>query len=38
MPARPKCLGVTNDETYPNLSDYVERLVARPACDKAFKA
>lgn len=33
-----KRLGIVNDENYPNLSAYVDRLLARPACAKAFAA
>ena len=33
-----KRLGAINDENYPNLSAYAERLLARPACAKAFSA
>jgi glutathione S-transferase len=33
-----KRLGAINDEIYPNLSAYAERLLARPACAKAFSA
>ena len=33
-----KRLGAVNEENYPNLSAYVERLKARPACAKAFSA
>jgi len=33
-----KRLGIVTDETFPNLSVYVERLMARPACAKAFSA
>jgi len=33
-----KRLGAVNEENYPNLSAYVERLKARPACEKAFSA
>ncbi len=31
-------LGVITDEAFPNLSAYAERLLARPACAKAFAA
>ena len=33
-----KRLGAVNEENYPNLSGYAERLKARPACAKAFSA
>ena len=33
-----KRLNAVNEENYPNLSAYVERLKARPACAKAFSA
>ena len=33
-----KRLGAINEENYPNLSAYAERLLARPACAKAFSA
>jgi glutathione S-transferase len=33
-----KRLGIVNDENYPNLSAYADRLLARPACAKAFAA
>ena len=33
-----KRLGVITDEAYPNLSAYADRLLARPACAKAFAA
>ena len=33
-----KRLGVVTDENYPNLSAYADRLLARPACAKAFSA
>ena len=31
-----KRLGIITDETFPNLSAYADRLLARPACAKAF--
>jgi len=33
-----KRLGVITDADYPNLSAYADRLLARPACAKAFSA
>ena len=33
-----KRLGLVSCETYPNLSAYADRLLARPACAKAFAA
>ncbi len=33
-----KRLGIITDEAYPNLSAYADRLLARPACAKAFAA
>jgi glutathione S-transferase len=33
-----KRLGVITADVYPNLSAYADRLMARPACAKAFSA
>jgi glutathione S-transferase len=33
-----KRLGIVTDEGFPNLSAYADRLMARPACAKAFSA
>lgn len=33
-----KRLGIVTDEEFPNLSAYADRLMARPACAKAFSA
>ena len=33
-----KRLGVITEESSPNLSAYADRLMARPACAKAFSA
>ena len=33
-----KRLGIITDEAFPNLSAYADRLLARPACAKAFAA
>ena len=33
-----KRLGTVTDEMFPNLSAYADRLLARPACTKAFEA
>jgi glutathione S-transferase len=33
-----KRLGIVTDEAFPNLSAYADRLMARPACAKAFAA
>ena len=33
-----KRLGIITDEAFPNLSAYADRLLARPACAKAFSA